>query len=199
MNKPLILGVVTALIGTALSVAPARAQDSSFVVTLLQEGPNVVANGSGTINSTDLHFIASSNREAVIFPFFADIFTGPSSSTLTGEYASVTGPRSFGVGSFTFASSGSGDTVGIFDGSRIFLPTDYVSDSPLMSTSTWDNATFSSLGVTPGTYEWKWGSGDDTGTFTLKAGAAAVPEPATLGLLVLGLLGAGFAGRKRQN
>jgi hypothetical protein len=27
----------------------------------------------------------------------------------------------------------------------------------------------------------------------------AVPEPVTLGLLVLGLLGAGFAGRKRRN
>jgi hypothetical protein len=28
---------------------------------------------------------------------------------------------------------------------------------------------------------------------------SALPEPATLGLLVLGLLGAGFAGRRRRN
>jgi hypothetical protein len=28
---------------------------------------------------------------------------------------------------------------------------------------------------------------------------ASAPEPATLGLLALGLLGAGFAGRKRRN
>jgi hypothetical protein len=29
--------------------------------------------------------------------------------------------------------------------------------------------------------------------------ATGAPEPATLGLMVLGLLGAGFAGRKRRN
>jgi hypothetical protein len=65
-----------------------------------------------------------------------------------------------------------------------------------MGTATWDDASFSSLGVRPGTYVWTWGTGPSTGRFTLRAG---VPEPATLALMVLGLLGAGFAGRKRQN
>jgi hypothetical protein len=73
----------------------------------------------------------------------------------------------------------------------IYVPRNYVSGRPLMSTLTWDNATFASLGVTPGTYVWKWGSGANAGSFTLRA---AVPEPARLGLLVLGQLGgAGFA------
>jgi hypothetical protein len=68
------------------------------------------------------------------------------------------------------------------------------------NSSTWDNATFSSLGVEPGTYKWTWGSGATAGSFTLQVGAAAAtPEPATLGLMVLGLLGAGFVGRKRRN
>jgi len=81
----------------------------------------------------------------------------------------------------------------------IEVPSDYDSGSPLMSTSTWDGATLSSLGVTPGTYVWTWGSGVNAGTFTLKAEEAAVAEPATLGLMVLGLLGGGFSGRKRRN
>jgi hypothetical protein len=79
------------------------------------------------------------------------------------------------------------------------VPRGYVSGSPLMDTSTYDDATFASLGVTPGTFVWTWGSGANAGSFTLHAGAAAVPEPATLGLMVLGLLGAGFAGRKRRS
>jgi hypothetical protein len=72
-----------------------------------------------------------------------------------------------------------------------------------MDTSTYNNVTFSSLGVTPGTYAWTWGSGANADSFTLKIGdAATVPQPATLGLMALGLLGAagaGFARRKRKS
>jgi hypothetical protein len=89
--------------------------------------------------------------------------------------------------------------VGIYNyPDLLVVPYDYVSGSPLMDTSTYDNATFSRLGVTPDIYVWTWGSGANADSFTLKAEAAAVPEPATLGLMVIGLLGAGFAGRKRR-
>lgn len=39
------------------------------------------------------------------------------------------------------------------------MPHDYVSGNTLSDTSTYDNQTFNTLGVTPGTYEWTWGSG----------------------------------------
>jgi hypothetical protein len=69
MNKPLTLGLVAALlIGTGLYAPPAQAQPSSFIVTLTQEGPNVVATGSGTINITDLHFDVDSELIAGILP-----------------------------------------------------------------------------------------------------------------------------------
>ena len=48
--------------------------------------------------------------------------------------------------------------------------------------ATYDNQTFMSLGVTPGTYEWTWGSGANQ-NFTLVIGAAAVPEPSSVLLL----------------
>jgi len=86
-----------------------------------------------------------------------------------------------------FGSSTSGNLVGV-DGSapppppfpppfppEIIVPQGYVSGSPLKDTMTFDNATFSSLTVTPGVYVWKWGSGVNADSFTLDAG---VPEPA---------------------
>ena len=47
---------------------------------------------------------------------------------------------------------------------------------------TFDNQTFASLGVTPGTYEWTWGTGPNQ-NFTVNIVAAAVSEPASVLLL----------------
>jgi hypothetical protein len=59
----------------------------------------------------------------------------------------------------------------------------------LADTSIWNNQTFDSLGVTPGTYEWTWGTGMNQ-NFTLQIGpAAAVPEPSSVLLLAGALVG----------
>jgi hypothetical protein len=193
------------LIGAGLSASPAQA---AYVVTLTQEGPNVVASGSGTINTTDLTQVFAGERRDTVFvtPSTASIGTGqaqlpsgiPSAiEVYTGAHAGAT---SFGSGGTILASSGSGGVVGISNRPDLLVvPYDYVSGSFVMDTATYDTATFSSLGVTPGTYVWTWGSGSNADSFTLKAGAAVVSEPATLGLMVLGLLGTVFAGRKRRN
>jgi hypothetical protein len=64
------------------------------------------------------------------------------------------------------------------------VPTGYVSGAALSNTSTYDNATFASLGVTPGAYVWTWGSGAHIDSFTLVIGA---PEPSGVLLLALPL------------
>jgi hypothetical protein len=57
---------------------------------------------------------------------------------------------SFGSGGQNNASSGSGDFVGIANSTgNLLVPPGYVSDSPLSDTATYDNQTFTSLGVTP--------------------------------------------------
>ena len=75
----------------------------------------------------------------------------------------------------------------------------YVSGSALSDTSTYANQTFASLGATPGTDEWTWGTGAHADSFTLEVGpVAAVPEPASLSLLVMGLAGLGMVLRTRR-
>ena len=69
------------------------------------------------------------------------------------------------------ANTGSGDFVGIqvlWDGHGILIvPQGYVSGAALSDSMTFNNATFASLGVTPGTYVWTWGTGLANQNFTL--------------------------------
>jgi hypothetical protein len=172
---PAALGVAT-LIGSGLSAPPAQA---GYVVTLTQQGSNVVATGSGILDLTGLSLtITGDTSQAGIFPAGGLINTGPTTATPVDLYTGTTGPTSFGSGSFLPASSGSGDPVNI-QGSidNLVVPAGYVSDSRTLSdTSTYSGQTFASLGVTPGTYEWTWGTGADQ-NFTLQIGPAAVPAP----------------------
>jgi hypothetical protein len=85
----------------------------------------------------------------------------PGGEILSGEasaldpYSGITGPGSFGSGVLTFASSGSGDFVGILgDAGQLIVPPGYVSDSPPSDTATYAGQTFATLGVMPGTYKW---------------------------------------------
>jgi hypothetical protein len=86
---------------------------AGFVVTLEQQGSNVVASGSGTLDVTDLTFGTTGTTQALIFPSDAVIFTGPASTTAGALYTGFAGPTSFGSGSPHLADSGSGDLVGV--------------------------------------------------------------------------------------
>ena len=67
----------------------------------------------------------------------------------------------------------------------------------LFTSMTFDNATFASLGVTPGTYEWTWGTGLANQNFTLIIGGAGVPDGgSTVSLLGFGFLGLAALRRK---
>jgi hypothetical protein len=136
-----------------------RSRAGWHVVDLTQEGGNVVATGSGAIDLTGLSFHFTIGFPALIDPSSGEIFTGPTIADLQAAdvYSGITGPGSFGSGAARPASSGSGDLVGV--GGALFVPTGYVSGSPLSDTSTYDGQTFATIGATPGKFEWKWGTG----------------------------------------
>jgi len=69
------------------------------------------------------------------------------------------------------------------------VPHGYMSGSALSDSTIYDNATFSSLGLARGTYEWTWGTGTNQ-NFTLQIGPATVPESgSTFGLLLVAVIG----------
>ena len=195
---PVVLGLLA--IGTAVN--PAKA---AYIVNLEQVGSNVVATGSGSIDTADLSFGGlwpSGGNYAQVVPVIAFIVTGPILAP-SELYTGFTGPTSFEPGrptSEVIASSGSGDQVGIVGAyDELWVPLGYVSGSTLSDTSTYDDTTLSSLGVTPGTYVWTWGSGADADSFTLNiGGTATVPEPASLTLFGTAVLSFGAIQRRRR-
>ena len=162
-----------------------------FTITMEQIGSNVVANGSGPINLTGLTFQGSVSTNGVgVLPLFGIIFTGPTGSVNVSQYAGFTGPTSFGSGFPLKANTGSGDFVGMRGGlGNLFVPQGYVSGAALSDSMTYTGQTFSTLGVTPGTYVWTWGTGANQ-NFTLQIPTAVVPDSgSTIGLLFLSLIG----------
>ncbi len=172
-----------------LCVLPIHAD---VVVFVYQSGPNVVSSYSGTIDLTGL---TPEGFDGTTAPFIrgtdATEVIGP---TASGDpvYVGITGPTNFGDGLGTEASSGTGDTFG-YGGldEDLLLPAGYVSGTFISGTDTWDDTTIAALGLTPGTYNYTWGTGVD-GSFTVNIGTSPVPEPSSLGLMSLVVLAMAF-------
>lgn len=192
----------------ALMLFAASAGATPYVITLQEQGSDVVASGSGMIDLTGLTFqFTSAGGGASLGPSDAFIATGSQASSVPVDgYTGFAGPTSFGPATgFISADATSGDSVDMIGNPSfygipmLFVPSGYVSDSSLSGTATFSNSTFASLGVTFGTYVWTWGTAPDQ-SYTLIIGIPnSVAEPAGLGLFGLGalLIGA-FAGLRRR-
>jgi len=181
---------------------------ASAIIEIKQQGANVVATGSGTLDLADLFasfggfdgFTAVSGQNAYVV-------TGPvlpATDSVT-FYTGATGPANFGSGPYMVASSGSGDRFGVDVAggtARIWIAPNYHSGSALSATDTWDNTTLAGLGLDPGVYTYSWGTGADADTLQVRIGGAVagVPEASTWAMMLggFGLVGGAMRARRRS-
>ena len=181
----------------------ARAARAQVTVTIQQDGSNVVASGSGTIDLVGLTGGGFVNLDGSVQG--SDALVGVGSGGLDQLFTGITGPAAFGSDIVEIASSSTGEGFGVHGVSQyVFLPGGYVSGSSLSGTSTWDGTTLAALGLTPGMYVYTWDNGAAGDTFTVDIEApapppAATPEPSSLALLGSGVLGlAGLVRRMKR-
>ncbi len=173
---------IVAVFALIFAISP-MAGASVLNVTILQVGSDVVMTGSGSVNTAGLSLNGAAQRAGSVSPS-TNTFTVGSPNTISElVWSGLTGtPPSFGTGSNTLASSGTGDTFSV-NNSNIYVPFSYTSGAALSGQSTFASQTFSSLGLTTGSYTWTWGSGANTGSAVLTIGA--VPEPSTYALAAI--------------
>jgi hypothetical protein len=174
---------------------------AGVVININQVGSDVVATGSGTINLTDLTYSTTQDNLPYTNPFDAQLSMGPVTIAPIDIYSSITGPTTFGTTDANeYPTTGTGSLFAVYGNTgALEVPQGYTSGTPLSATDTYSVATFISLGLTPGTYTWNWGTGANADFFTVNIGTASVPEPCSLvlsGIAVAGVMA--YMGRRRK-
>lgn len=170
-----------------------------FTFTLQQVGTSVVVNGSGSLNTAalTLQSVMENTPGGQIHTGNAYVIAGAVGTC--AAYSGLTGPTSFGTATAsTTASASSGSDVGIFASYGdpfLYAPNGYVSGTALADTATFPDATFASLGFTPGTYTYVWGTGANADSLVV---TGVVPEPATWAGLAVGTAALGWTLRRRR-
>jgi len=205
-----------ALLAAFALLAPCSAQATPYVVRLVQfsyhgKDNYIQAYASGAFDLSGLTFIqgygpcpSCPSPVNILGPVYGILSTGSLSSlTSSALYTGPSGPASFGNGDRNGSTFGTGDFVA-FDASlngppSVLLPQGYVSGTELDGSAVW-YGTLASLGVTPGTYTWTWGTAPEQSFTILAVGSSTpVPEPAALGTFGLGmLLTGGFLTLRRR-
>lgn len=175
-RKILIKGTLVALFGLGLLASQVHGE---MIFTILQDGNDVTAVGSGSFDLTALSAASQAMPFAAIRASDSWVGVGAVGANLQ-HYTGVTGPDQFGLGTDYFlATTSSGDNFMINDYS-IFVPLDYVSGAQLDGSATFSNETIAGMGLTEGIYTYTWGSGSSADSATVNIGA--IPEPSVIAL-----------------
>jgi PEP-CTERM motif len=189
-SKSLRISISSGVLALSLLSITPKSAEASFLINVSESSGNVIAIGIGAINTSSLSFVSTGSLGSPgLAGSVAYMALSPTTNPDFFIYSGVSGPANFGSSAFLQANSGTGDLVVISgDQGQIFLPFGYSSNTALSGSATWTGASFASLGITPGTYTYNWGSGGTADSLTVQIGPASssAPEPGTLALLALG-------------
>jgi hypothetical protein len=168
---------------------------AAVIINIDQVGSDVVTSTTGgPINLNALTPVDEGPTAPQLVPNAGVVVLGDPAFNYYDVYQGITGPSSFGSGGSTIATSGSGAGPGVAGAAhQIYVPVNFISNTALVASSnTYTGQTISSLGLTPGTYVWTWGTGPSADSFTVNVhpGTTPVPLPSSLagGLIGLAML-----------
>lgn len=197
-----MIGRGGATMAMALGMLAAGRAEGAILLTATETSGGVVVAGGGTIDLTGLtKETGTFFKSAAINPSASAVGVGGDlgvSSVSVDLYSGITGPGRVGPGGLTNAQATSGDPFGVGLGANfeqiLAVPLGYVGGARLTGSVTFDGATFASLGLVRGTYTFTL----PRETFTFQVGPAAVPEPGSLAMVGVGLVGVGLGAVARR-
>ncbi|WP_010219096.1 PEPxxWA-CTERM sorting domain-containing protein [Sphingomonas sp. PAMC 26621] len=185
------ISALTAAVALACGATTAQA---AVTITITQNAGGVTATTSGSLNTTGFTKVATATLVPTVRG--TSFFFAGTNGAIVNAYSGFTGPT-FGTTSMTGASFSSGDPFGFnLVNNRLFLPVAYVSGAAINSTATWQYLTLSGMGLSVGSYVYTIGT--ERVTLNIGQPVAAVPEPATWALMLLGFGLIGGAARRRS-
>lgn len=156
---------------------------SGFTINIYESGSDVVMTASGSLNINDLTFVNNSNLGGGGIGINTATFIMGGLGSFDTYSGITTFPSSFGSGSGAGSTSSSGDIIGVIIDMIppyfLAVPSGYTSGSQIYSIQTFNNQSFSSLGLVPGTYTYTWGSGANTDAINVIIGVAPVTTTTT--------------------
>jgi hypothetical protein len=175
------------LLGLGISLLSPLPAWAVIVITVQQEGADVVIRGSGSADTASLTSDDGTASDFTNVLTDVQLYAGLAAFG-DGEvrlWSGLLGPLLIGSDPTVAAipeTSSNGDLFGIISAgalgtSQLVLPTAYLSGTRLSGTSRFANYTLAELGLSPGTLFWTWGTGENADSLALQIGSAPVPAP----------------------